>query len=81
MADRSVSEDTDLELEEETRKPNPIVRRFIAIFLLCSCLGLALINYWVEPPKGSKEIVIFVLGQFFGMATTAVVWYFHKGDD
>ena len=73
------SEDTDTELE--SAKPSPIVRRFIAIFLLVSCLGLAVMNYFVEPPEGSKEIVIFVLGQFFAMAATSVIWYFHKGDE
>ena len=61
--------------------PNPLIRRIIAAFLLLTALGLAVLVFFVSPPDDSRDIVIFVLGQYFGMATLVVVWYFQKKED
>lgn len=57
---------------EQTEK----VRNRLAFFLVLSFVAVLPLLFWVTIPGDNKEILVYMIGQLSGMATTVLGFYF-----
>jgi hypothetical protein len=51
-------------------------RNFLAFTLIGAFLGMLPMLLFKEMPEGNKEVIVYIIGQVSGMATTALAFYF-----
>lgn len=55
------------------------VRNLLACFLLSSFVAALVVFTFKNMPIANKEILVYMVGQLSGMATTVLAFYFTKG--
>lgn len=51
-------------------------RNFLAFFLISAFIGMLPVLIFYPMPDGNKEVIVYIIGQLSGMATTALAFYF-----